>query len=650
MDSDGDGFASLAELRAWFSDADQIDPDANTDSISPRVLFPADSPPAVSVSAVPSVRHSLAYSKFPRERRLQQRAGLGGAGENESEGLRQALQAACTRAGHMPLVTAWAASNSTALQPLTRAGLRGLIRAELQLSPSVFSYAQIDGLYDLLDPFNKGSISLRAFALWLNGGSSTEANGASPQRDARLRSASLPTNTAEGSSPRHVMTLSPRSRERKLADELPVRGGEAVAAPASPPRTCSPPTRASSPPSLHSYSPVRVDVDAVAERLTAPRTRAEPRSKGATPSSKGAMSPQRLLPGPKFRPPVKDTILTPAEKRRREEKSKRQPASGGATDSGLAERLQFQAGSCVRSFAWPGSAPGQFSSPESVAVLGDRLFVTDTGNHRIQVLEADGTFLYAFGSQGVGNGQLKEPAGIAVCEKTRQVFVTDYSGNRVQVFSQDGVFVRAWGGKGANPGQFNKPCGIAVFNGPECANRVFVSDVLNHRIQEFTSEGKVVRSFGSFGCKPGEFNHPWGLAIAADQELLFVCDVNNVRVQVFTLDGVFLRSWGRPIVKTRIPSSPGQLYSPRSVALFAPSGSVPGQCFVADVSSQSVQVFDWEGNFLRCWHGAGAGEARKDFVKFKKPWSVATGPSQEVFVVDLLTPNNNAQPHIQVFR
>ena len=56
-----------------------------------------------------------------------------------------------------------------------------------------------------------------------------------------------------------------------------------------------------------------------------------------------------------------------------------------------------------------GSGNGQFCYPTGVAVVGDRLFVADTHNHRIVVCGLDGTFERSFGSLGSGNGQFNGP-------------------------------------------------------------------------------------------------------------------------------------------------------------------------------------------------------------------------------------------------
>lgn len=59
--------------------------------------------------------------------------------------------------------------------------------------------------------------------------------------------------------------------------------------------------------------------------------------------------------------------------------------------------------------------------------------VSDTGNGRIQVFKADGTFITTFGEAGSGPGQLSGAWGVSVDTEGR-VLVADDGNKRVQVF------------------------------------------------------------------------------------------------------------------------------------------------------------------------------------------------------------------------
>jgi tripartite motif-containing protein 71 len=61
---------------------------------------------------------------------------------------------------------------------------------------------------------------------------------------------------------------------------------------------------------------------------------------------------------------------------------------------------------------------------------------------------------------------------------------------------------------------------------------IIVADSRNDRIQIFSSSGTFIKSFGSKGIGPGEFDRPSGVCISSDG-LVIVVDFGNNRVQVF---------------------------------------------------------------------------------------------------------------------
>lgn len=135
-----------------------------------------------------------------------------------------------------------------------------------------------------------------------------------------------------------------------------------------------------------------------------------------------------------------------------------------------------------------GGGDGQFNGPRGLAVDGDdNVYVVDVGNNRVQKFDSNGTFLAKWGSGGGLDGQFNQPAHVAV-DADGNVYVVDLSNNRVQKFTSAGAFLTAWGGAGAQPGRFNLPVGVATFD-----DKVFVSDLLNNRIQVF---GQSVDSDG----------------------------------------------------------------------------------------------------------------------------------------------------------
>ena len=143
--------------------------------------------------------------------------------------------------------------------------------------------------------------------------------------------------------------------------------------------------------------------------------------------------------------------------------------------------------------------PGQFNLPQQIAVDDERnIYVTDTGNSRIQKFTNGGEFLSSWGTYGVNDGEFQSPVGIAIYENN--VYVVDDKRNDIQKFDLDGNIVFKWGEHGIEEGQFNKPKGITI----DSNGLIYVPDSKNHRIQTFTSDGEFLSSFGDSGfgdCK-----------------------------------------------------------------------------------------------------------------------------------------------------
>uniref|UniRef100_A0AAY4EM46 RING-type E3 ubiquitin transferase n=1 Tax=Denticeps clupeoides TaxID=299321 RepID=A0AAY4EM46_9TELE len=79
--------------------------------------------------------------------------------------------------------------------------------------------------------------------------------------------------------------------------------------------------------------------------------------------------------------------------------------------------------------------------PHFVAVNNkNEIVVTDFHNHSVKVYNADGEFLFKFGSHGEGNGQFNAPTGVAV-DSNGNIIVADWGNSRIQVFDSSGSFL-----------------------------------------------------------------------------------------------------------------------------------------------------------------------------------------------------------------
>ena len=81
-----------------------------------------------------------------------------------------------------------------------------------------------------------------------------------------------------------------------------------------------------------------------------------------------------------------------------------------------------------------GNGPGEFLGPSDIAVdeLGN-VIITDTRNHRIQIIDKNNNLVSCVGLFGRRQGQLHFPYGI--CERSGVIYVCDTNNHRIQIFN-----------------------------------------------------------------------------------------------------------------------------------------------------------------------------------------------------------------------
>lgn len=115
------------------------------------------------------------------------------------------------------------------------------------------------------------------------------------------------------------------------------------------------------------------------------------------------------------------------------------------------------------------TTPGDFGSPHSAAVDKDgNLYVTDMLNCRVEVFDAEGSFVRTFGKLGDAVGDFGRPKGVAV-DGDGHVWVVDQALDRVTIFGSKGEILMGFGNHGKNAGQFKGISGITI----DKQNRVF---------------------------------------------------------------------------------------------------------------------------------------------------------------------------------
>ncbi|KAI6234617.1 Brat protein [Aphelenchoides fujianensis] len=353
--------------------------------------------------------------------------------------------------------------------------------------------------------------------------------------------------------------------------------------------------------------------------------------------------------------------------------------------------------SYARCFGQFGVMPGQFTEPSGIAAtLQNQIAITDTNNHRVQVYDKEGHFLFQFGERGNGHGQMLYPHRIAISPANGDFVITERSPvNQIQIFTATGEFVRKFG---ANI--LLHPRSICV----DHKNFIIVVECKVKRIVIFDNYGNVFAYNGEFRRQigaPGITNFPVGVTIDLAGNLV-VCDNHNCfHITIFDSDGNFKAAYestakhlqcfdtavlmdghvaiaskdyriyvyrygqevapaaidfahhqsarrakkmmvGLPVAYNKISYircfgqfgvMPGQFTEPAGVA-----STIDGNIAITDTNNHRVQVYDKEGHFLFQF-----GERGKLDGQMLYPHRIAVSPANGDFVITERSPVNQIQ-------
>ena len=290
--------------------------------------------------------------------------------------------------------------------------------------------------------------------------------------------------------------------------------------------------------------------------------------------------------------------------------------------------------------------------------LSSLLFLCDSGNHQVQVFDANsGVFIRSIGTgvNGAAAGQLSYPTDAVVRvlpSGDSLLYVSDSRNNRIQLFNAEtGAHVRMLG-----EGDLDYPCGLAL-HAPPAASQLptllFVASYKQNAVKVFNPDtGSLVRIIGPGAATRvgagSALDGPFFIALRTAarglrfQTLLYVSEYKH-RVQVFDADtGALVRTIGAGDAGAGLD----QLEYPRGLALqeSTPGSGAPCLLYVADYSNDRIQAFDADtGAYVRTI-GAGRGSA---VGQLDHPIGVTLHPGPDgsalLFVSELAAGNKRVQ-------
>jgi sugar lactone lactonase YvrE len=340
------------------------------------------------------------------------------------------------------------------------------------------------------------------------------------------------------------------------------------------------------------------------------------------------------------------------------------------------------------------------------------VYISDTWNHAVRVVDATGKIRTIAGSGAEGFGgdggpatqaKLRFPRGIAQ-DSRGNLYIVDSLNNRIRLVTPEGIIStfagtgqRGYSGDGdpAMKAKLNWPDGIAI----DAADVLYFTDSQNNTVRKITPDGVITKVAGAIpngkfsANPPGPFNGPRGIALDRDGNI-YVADRDHHRIAKISRDGMvstvagdgvhpslsragsadggnaLATNLGYPravaldpsgdlliatenirkvdrngfvttVLGSRRDSLPGPDLDPLKMRLGSPDDVVVaphGDIYVAD-SGRSLVLRMSPNGTLAVVAGLSALPDEKDggpaeALRLSNPWSVAVGPTEDVFVAD----------------
>ena len=192
-------------------------------------------------------------------------------------------------------------------------------------------------------------------------------------------------------------------------------------------------------------------------------------------------------------------------------------------------------------------------------------------------------FLFAFGEKGDLPGQLNRPLGVSADAKGN-IYVSDTGNNRLQKFTPQGQLVSFIGGFGWEKEQFQYPVDIFVYNSLD----IYIADYDNNRIERYDKDLNWLTSYYSnenWNAKY-QFLFPMSICMSLHGNF-FIVDSENDRI--LKLNASFEPElsfgdydWGQGVLE-------------EASHIFVSKNDI---IYVTDISAHKILVYDYYGNFL----------------------------------------------------
>ena len=217
--------------------------------------------------------------------------------------------------------------------------------------------------------------------------------------------------------------------------------------------------------------------------------------------------------------------------------------------------------------------PEGIKIPLCIEASPDRIFITDQETNAIQVYD------YEFNQiADIVYDDMQNPGDMAYAGQTQQLYVTDPQAHAVYIFSEAGEYTGSLGREGYGSALLHYPVCLTI--DPESQD-IFVLDGIARKVKRYSSQGKLLSSFGEYDRVPGSFAFPKGMTLSSDN-VLFISDAAFGNVQLFDPRGALLFFVGKT------GSAAGEFLMPRNLYM-----DNSQRLYVTDPYNNRIQIFQY---------------------------------------------------------
>ena len=166
----------------------------------------------------------------------------------------------------------------------------------------------------------------------------------------------------------------------------------------------------------------------------------------------------------------------------------------------------------------------------------DQVYCVERNTHCLRKFTSDGQLLMTVGTpdqEGAEGEPFRLPTDVAF-DSQGFMYVSDGYGNaRMHKFTPEGDWIKSWGSPGTGPGEFDLVHSVRI----DKDDRLWVSDRSNNRIQHFDTEGNFLSEWA-------DLHQPDTVFIDDDAGIVYIAELDQ-RVSIWTVDHQKLAEWGR---------------------------------------------------------------------------------------------------------